>query len=612
MDYEERHIIPEMFWTSSVGDSSRRTAGPVESVSAIIGENGTGKTSVASLLYELLSGARFDVENDSMDVSSILILLREDTLLVKVAGKDKPSIVDLFSSEKVTINGKTVHIRLVDKQPVDMIYYSPVFSIARDEGKSEWNIRDRFFDISTTGLLHEAIREGFTRKEDPMKIYEEKEIRLVLEFLWRLQKRNISPKDFPQPLPQYVAIGATKPALETAKEQFNRNAHLKTKAKQAGQIRKTLNGYLSKLSELSCPTGSFLITAFYSFGVQYLAGILVSSMGQLRNLIDEFAFELFRTLKVVCDERDGLSQRNEAVLDFLTAHSRPSLSIRGEPLKSRIPLRSVFLQISKLQTGNRDYHRIQVKQGSSHWQDMMELVRLHRKCLDCGLFLSFSFPTAISSGELSFLSMFGRLSEQFNNLSQNMKKRQKVFRLSSTVSIPETTTVHTVVFFDEAETSLHPEWQRKLVSHSIAFFEKIHPQVRAHLIFASHSPILLSDVPKDNAVILFPQSEKDSCEEMYSEDEWGQTFGANIFDLYRYPFVLRDGPCGEFAKQIIDRALSACNKRMNTKTGKQIRETTNEFKQIEQLIDLVGDPTIQAYIENAMDWMPPHNIKLDH
>lgn len=615
VDCEERHVVPEAFWTSDDSKSFRHDKVPVEAVSAIIGENGTGKTSIAALLHDLLSGSRYDEENEAEGVNAILILLQENKLLVKISGHHAPSVEALFSNRKVSINGNDLVIRQVDKQEVDMIYYSPVFSVTRDEGKAEWNVRDRFFDISTTGLLRSAIRDGFVRKTDPVKLYAENEIRLVLEFLWRLQKRRIGPNAFPQPLPRVVAIDPIDPALENAKKTFYQYAGLVKKDKRVNQIKSALSRQFSRLLELPRPVGSPLVALFYAFGVQYLAGLLIFSMGQLRRMSDVFANELFRVLEEVSDNAKDVAKRHAAIIRFMMSNFHPTLSIQGKLLKTKPPLKAVFSTIAKLLDGNYEKDRILVEQGTNRWEDMMKLVRLHRKCLDCGFFLSFSFPFAISSGELSFLSMFGRLSERFNELSRaRNKKRMAAEVAQNKPSVPDDR-VHAVVFLDEAETSLHPEWQRKLVSHLIVFLEKMHPQVRVHLVFASHSPILLSDIPKENAVFLFPQSEKnDSCEiiETNSEDEWGQTFGANIFDLYRYPFVLRDGPCGEFAKRVIDRALLTCNKRMNTKDGKQIRETTNEFKQIEQLIDLVGDPTIQAYIENTMDWMPPHNIKLDH
>lgn len=609
LDYVERHVVPEAFWTADENKSSRHDETPVESVSAIIGENGTGKTSIAALLHDLLSGSRYDEENETEGVNAILILLKEKNLLVKIAGRHAPRVEELFSNRKVSINGNNLVIRPVDKQEVDMIYYSPVFSVTRDEGKSEWNVRDRFFDISTTGLLRNAIRDGFVRKTDPVKLYAEKESRLVLEFLWRLQKRRIGPNAFPQPLPRVVAIDPIDPALESAKEMFYQYDGLTKKVKQANQIRSALSRQFSRLLELPRPVGSPLVALFHAFGVQYLAGLLIASMGQLHKMSDAFANELFRVLEEVSDDSKDVAKRHDAIMRFMMRNSHPALSIQGKQLKSKPPLKAVFSTVAKLLDGNRVKDRIQVEQGTNRWDSMMELVRLHRKCLDCGLFLSFSFPSAVSSGELSFLSMFGRLSERFNELSRAREKKRKAAQVVQTSPSFPDDHIHVVIFLDEAETSLHPEWQRKLVSHLIVFLEKMHPQVRVHLVFASHSPILLSDIPKDNAVFLSGKCIASSSNEGKSaclQEDVGQTFGANIFDLYRHPFVLRDGPCGEFAKQVLDGIIAQCNKLVReNKSVESAIDDVNDRKRLYDMISLIGDPVFRSYVVHSVVREPP-------
>ena len=96
VDCEERHVVPEAFWTSDDSKSFRHDKVPVEAVSAIIGENGTGKTSIAALLHDLLSGSRYDEENEAEGVNAILILLQENKLLVKISGYHAPSVEALF------------------------------------------------------------------------------------------------------------------------------------------------------------------------------------------------------------------------------------------------------------------------------------------------------------------------------------------------------------------------------------------------------------------------------------------------------------------------------------------------------------------------------------
>ncbi len=60
--------------------------------------------------------------------------------------------------------------------------------------------------------------------------------------------------------------------------------------------------------------------------------------------------------------------------------------------------------------------------------------------------------------------------------------------------------MHPLVLFDEADTTFHPEWQRNLIAdiHSIVTASKCDPQV----VIASHSPLILSDMLSDKVLAL--------------------------------------------------------------------------------------------------------------
>ncbi len=54
--------------------------------------------------------------------------------------------------------------------------------------------------------------------------------------------------------------------------------------------------------------------------------------------------------------------------------------------------------------------------------------------------------------------------------------------------------------FDEPEISLHPKWQIDYLNEVINLLKKTNKQY--HFIFTSHSPFLLSDLPKENVIFL--------------------------------------------------------------------------------------------------------------
>jgi len=62
--------------------------------------------------------------------------------------------------------------------------------------------------------------------------------------------------------------------------------------------------------------------------------------------------------------------------------------------------------------------------------------------------------------------------------------------------------------FDEPEVALHPNWQKQYLNEVITLFQKMKKEYQ--FIFTSHSPFLLSDIPKQN-IIFLDKDENGKC-----------------------------------------------------------------------------------------------------
>jgi predicted ATP-binding protein involved in virulence len=100
-----------------------------------------------------------------------------------------------------------------------------------------------------------------------------------------------------------------------------------------------------------------------------------------------------------------------------------------------------------------------------------------------------------------------------------------------------------VLFIDEFELGLHPNWQKRFLSYFSEISEFTDKKI--HLIITSHSPFILSDLPKENVIFL------EKGKQVYPFDDGKQTFGANIHTLLSHGFFMKDGLMGEFAKDKI-------------------------------------------------------------
>jgi len=205
--------------------------------------------------------------------------------------------------------------------------------------------------------------------------------------------------------------------------------------------------------------------------------------------------------------------------------------------------------------------------NDKRYGSFITLVGAHARLKTIEDFLVMNCDPPVSSGEWSYLSMLSRLYSQ----------------IKSTGDKP------IVLFLDEIETTLHPLWQRGLVKVLIQFFETFFPSVSVHIVFASHSPMLLSDIPKSNVVFLMKDRGRYSISEMKEDlDRLSNTFGANICDLYESGYFLNEGPIGAFAFDKIKQVVNGC--------AKDVHQVDREA-----VVKCIGDPIISHYIRRKLD-----------
>lgn len=96
---------------------------------------------------------------------------------------------------------------------------------------------------------------------------------------------------------------------------------------------------------------------------------------------------------------------------------------------------------------------------------------------------------------------------------------------------------------------MHPENQKRYVYQVLSFLNERF-DIDAHVIFATHSPILLSDFPSSNVICLRKNEERTSVEEVD-----GDTFAANIYKLYSDDFLISNGLLGEVAESFIKKII---------------------------------------------------------
>ena len=107
-----------------------------------------------------------------------------------------------------------------------------------------------------------------------------------------------------------------------------------------------------------------------------------------------------------------------------------------------------------------------------------------------------------------------------------------------------------IILLDEPDLQLHPEWQQKFISLLLDLLYAYFPKVKFQIILTTHSPILLSAIPRKN--VIFIHKNPDGKSVVCSDLNLKETFAANIHTLYNNSFFLDGVPIGEFAKHKIE------------------------------------------------------------
>lgn len=153
---------------------------------------------------------------------------------------------------------------------------------------------------------------------------------------------------------------------------------------------------------------------------------------------------------------------------------------------------------------------------------------------------SYSIYPELSSGETSFYTFFSRLYEKLNNYKRSRNPKKNI-----------------LIFIDEAEIGFHPEWNKRYFKWIIDFLNSLGSDFNYQLIFTTHSPYLLSDLPSQN-VLLLEKSREGKTEVVPSENY--KSFASNIHELLATNFFMKEGFMGEFAKSKIEELIEYLKK----------------------------------------------------
>lgn len=197
-------------------------------------------------------------------------------------------------------------------------------------------------------------------------------------------------------------------------------------------------------------------------------------------------------------------------------------------------------------------------------------------------FLDFSW--GLSSGEFNYLSVFSRFFSNYKEMCEQTEVTGERFD-------------NLLILMDEPDLTLHPRWQQWYIKTLLRFLPSVYKECNIKIVITTHSPIMLSDIPKKNITFIGQKGKS------YPSEERKETFGQNIYTLFDDAFFLD----GDTSNMIIGYFSADKIKSISERLSKieyEIEKNSNridyklELEKLETLINLVGEPIIKKVLKD--------------
>lgn len=186
-----------------------------------------------------------------------------------------------------------------------------------------------------------------------------------------------------------------------------------------------------------------------------------------------------------------------------------------------------------------------------------------------------------------------KVDEEIPFYKLSSSERQFLFMMSSIIyhvmnikSVPTSRVAYRCIniVLDEVEMCFHPEYQRTFLYKLLSSIERLHLNTYCsfNILITTHSPFLLSDIPQSN--VLYLENGK-----VVDKDKMQNPFAANVNDILYQSFFLKNGFIGEFAKQKIIRLINGARKK---KLDKQ---------KAQELVELIGEPLLRERLKDMLE-----------
>jgi len=551
---KENSKFIEKFWMNKVS-----------LISAIVGENGTGKTTILNLLRTVYSFCKF--------------------------------IYEIPNSEKYIITDNT--------EINDTIYYSSFFNINSSDSENE-NFRDlskyqmmiddtEYENLDLTTLLELHNSENLKRW---IKFIELKNLQGLLEKIALPAFDKIKIKIHTIPIDQHDTSYRFRPFFEALKIRIEKER----KEREQAELDR-LN--LTKIEEIRASKATQRI----KLELEILSRVILKTQNILESSGNKYLEEGFINNDYSEKSTGFLNQPStkEAFYWFL---ENSYVQLTAGSKKIYFPIEEIKFLIEILLSSLPESKDIENwTEFQVNFQQTLEIIKAYENFLlafkedfayDKKVLMSFSPSKNLSSGEKGLYDLFSVLNDLNYRIEKNIHTDYSIFNKREKIGN------NLLILLDEADLGFHPEWKKKYVNIIQQIIPFVFKDKNIQIIISTHDPLTLSDFPNNNIVYLLKHENNTQALDYDSKYRPTKTFGANISDLLAESFFLNDGLIGDFAKEKIQETIIWINQ------NKEFKNRNNDFFESDlqfhkQIISIIDEPIIKIKLSEMISELEDNN-----
>ena len=575
----------------------------ISCISCIVGENGSGKSSLLKIIKEYVAQKTFSnyIENSYLAIWTDNCLTTANSKInyyfdyhekigpKPTATKTKTEIILSSDSDEITPN------EFSPKNNYVIIYSNYVDESINNEPLSDCQ---NFKDISTSSLLADIVNNNLNDKDNqrnPLDIYKSQEIKNKLDFFYRICNKSKTVKNVINSHFGFNAFSRKVMSIKPVIFNFNNNekqyedyfskkysGDFFIKIKDINdKVEAKINCLREKLPPFFTKYDIGLAKAYFCWLIAHNYWIIMLNYFTQKGNENVY----YHNADSFQNFLDNIENKNTKPEDLIEATKKGLFCVKPD-LKAKEYLRpktvNKFIQLlhtlidfksDDLNYNQQNGFTFNIEKDHVIAKKIISLYAESLFPLNQSNYLGFSWFPTLSSGESSLLTLLSRLNNTFTEISMP----QDVFLL-----------------LDEADVGFHPQWQKNFIAALINYLNIINNK-NIQIIFTTNNPMPLSDILPYNTVFL--KNEPDNSGHTVQKKE-NACFASDLLTLYSDSFFIQDGLIGEFANKKLSEIIKY-SKNLDKEDNKKDFYIYQDF--YETITEQIGDTYLKQHIKALLE-----------